>query len=134
MQNTNNKDDYKFLWLILILFVNLIVYFPSLFHAARPDQNAYLFESSELKSFQDNLSFAYNYTRSHLANPSEKFLFRPLYHIVLLMQRELVGYNFFIWQFFSFGLHIWVVYQFLSVLTFIFPRYFSFSSGRITMT
>ncbi len=88
----------RFVYLLIILALNFIVYFPSFFHAARADQLVYLTEVAEYRSFPELVGNTYSYTRQRQFNKGDEFGFRPLLFFFIALEKQLFGFNFTLWQ------------------------------------
>lgn len=97
----------KNLLFVIFVFMTLWAYWPSLQHAPKHDQIAYLAEMSRKTSSWDQTfgSYSLNRNRSFMGK-ADDFLFRPLLNIFLGLQFVLFGYNFTLWQGMALGLHL----------------------------
>ncbi|MDD3375137.1 MAG: hypothetical protein PHY73_05385 [Candidatus Omnitrophica bacterium] len=112
----NNK--LKLIFFLILVSVNLFVYFPSFFHIARHDQLLYVADAAGNNSWVSlAIKKAINYNRNlHLFPGYSPPLFRPLFYFVLGTKLWLFGYNFAYWQITGFLLHLAVLWFFLSLL------------------
>ena len=119
-------DKKFYLIFSAIALINLFVYFPSFSHISRSDNEVFLAEVAELNSLPALIQYSYSYTRTRLFAAGDAILFRPLYYVVLSLEKWLFGYHFMGWQITSFLLHLGVVWQLLRILFRISENAFSF--------
>ncbi len=102
----------------LIVFINIIVYFPSFFDSCRgPDHQIFLGEIAHIESLPGLISESYSYNRSRHQMTGDKVLFRPLLYLLLAFDRWFFGYDFFWWQLTAFILHLlaqWCLFRVLN--------------------
>lgn len=107
---------------ILLLFMGLIVwaYWPSLNHIPRSDQVAYLADVNSRDSSWAQVIFShYNNNRHRIFWPFEVNLFRPLFFILLGLERFCFGYRFWLWQATGIAFHlftVWCLYRLLRTI------------------
>ena len=111
--------------LFLIIGVCFTVYFPSLFHIARSDQDNFFIETADINSLWDLIISTYSYNRWRIFDPGDEWSFKPLYFIFHSFGKWLYGYNFFYWQLTSLCLHIILVWQLYRILNLILPHILS---------
>jgi len=109
----------------LIIGVCSAVYFPSLSHITRSDQDNFFFETADIDGLWDLISNTYSYNRWRIFAPGDELSFKPLYFTFLSLEKWLFGYNYFFWQLTSVTLHIILVWQLFRVLNLIFPHILS---------
>ncbi|MBF0620023.1 MAG: hypothetical protein HQL19_07640 [Candidatus Omnitrophica bacterium] len=97
----------KNIFLAFFVFLTVCVYFPSLKHAPKHDQIAYLAEMAGRGSAWDKTFGAYSLNRDRqFMSKHDELLFRPLLNIFLGFQLVLFGYNFTFWQAMALLLHL----------------------------
>lgn len=110
------------LFIVLLILLNLFVFFPAFFHIARGfDHCVYLLETSNYDNLGDLLANSYSYTRSRVLAPGDKILFRPLFYAYLAFAQRAYGPDFFYWQLTALILHLivqWQVFRLLNVFRF----------------
>jgi len=100
---------YIFLFL-LVLLVNMLVFFPSFYHPARGGgQYHFLAEVSVLDNFWDLLMYSYSFVRVRFLGTGDMLAFRPLFYGFMCLQKHFFEYNFFYWQLTGFVLHLIVL-------------------------
>jgi len=111
--------------LLLIIGVCLAVYFPSLSHISRSDQDNYFFETADIDGLWNLISTTYSYNRWRIFDPGDELSFKPLYFTFLSLGQWLFGYNYFFWQLTSVSLHTILVWQLFRILNLILPHILS---------
>jgi len=115
----------KTFFFVLIILINIIVYFPSFSHLPRSDQDFFFVETAETQGLGDLISQTYSYNRTRVFGQGDQILFRPLLFGLLSVEKWLFGYHFIFWQIFSIGLHLIVIWHLLKILLKIFPNGFA---------
>ncbi|MBF0330979.1 MAG: hypothetical protein HQL17_03515 [Candidatus Omnitrophica bacterium] len=113
----------RFQAFVLISFLCLIVYFPSLFHVARGDQMNYIAEVA-VRSDQSWGRLAlgdFNFNRMRHFAPGDEPLFRPGLYFMLGTEEFLFGYDFKLWQATALFCHLLVLWWLLKLAWFIRP-------------
>ncbi len=113
--NKNNKIQF-FLIMILVIIINLFVFFPSFFHMERADHLVFLIETAKFDKFDELVRFTYSYCRNRQLEIGDQLLFRPGLYILLSLEKWFFQYNFTYWQILSFILHLIVLFQILRIL------------------
>jgi len=113
------------LLLLLIIGINLAVYFPALKHLPRADQVFFLMETVENDDLVGLIKQTYSYTRTRHYAPGDANQFKPLYFSILSLEKWLYGFKFVYWQLTNLCLHLFVVRQLYKILTFIHPGRFA---------
>ena len=111
------KKIFPVLFLIILILLNLVVYWPALLHPARSDQNFFLIETLDDSALIPLIAKTYSYTRTRKYAKGDELQFKPLYFIILAVQRWLFGMDFVLWQAFSLILHlgvVWLLYRLLN--------------------
>ena len=124
-----SKQNQKILFFLVLIFINLVVYYPSLFHVARHDQLQYIGDAAQDTSWISlaiKRGFSYN-RNSHLFLGFDPTLFRPLFYFILGTELWLFRYNFILWQAAGILLHLFVLWNLLSLLWRIRPGLFAWA-------
>lgn len=115
-----------FLFLVII-FVNLSIFYPSFFHTARGGDHLYfLIETAQYDNFTTLFKNTYSFTRTRTLAAGDNLLFRPLLYGFLSLEKSLFGYNFMWWQFVGFILHLLVLWQIFKIVNMYMSMWFSF--------
>ncbi|VAX34793.1 hypothetical protein MNBD_UNCLBAC01-97 [hydrothermal vent metagenome] len=123
MNSTKKNKFKKNSWLLLLIIgINLIVYFPALKHLPRSDQFIFLIETIEKEGLRELIEHTYSYARTRHFGKGDEKLFKPIYFVILSFEKWLYGFKFFYWQLTSLCLHILVVWQLYKILMFIHPN------------
>ncbi len=115
------KRQKNSVWLLLIIGINLVVYFPALKHLPRSDQFLFLMETVENDHLGDLIKQTYSYTRTRHYALGDENQFKPLYFGILSFEKWLYGFKFVYWQLTSLCLHVLVVWQLYKIFSFIQP-------------
>ncbi len=110
-----NRKTY-FLSLLIIITVNLIVFSPSFHIRAKGDHIAYLIETADIEDLTELINYSYSYCRTRVIYPGDRILFRPLFYVLLSLEKWLWGYNFIYWQITGFFFHIIILSLLLRAL------------------
>jgi hypothetical protein len=105
----------------LLAVVTLWAYYPSLQHAPKHDQVAYLAEMSLRPHILERTVGAYSLNRDRIFMGRDEFLFRPLLNIFLGSERCLFGYNMTLWQAMGLLLHCAVGWSMFRLLYLVRP-------------
>lgn len=124
----------------LIVLLNIVVYFPSLFHVARGDQITYLAEIATKNIWETTLG-NYDYNRTRIFCPGDEILFRPVLFIFMGIEKIFFGYNFAFWQATGIILHLialWCLWRLLlsfhqSIFAGLLTAFFSISAATYEM-
>jgi len=110
------KQKWKIIIFTGIAAFNIIIYYPSLFHIPRADQWCYLADTSDYEDLSSLVTRFYSYNRVRLFNPGDSILFRPIFFILLGIEKWAFGNNFIYWQLMGIILHLILVYFLLKLL------------------
>ena len=116
----------KILFFVLIILINGLIYYPSLYHGPKADHNLFLTETFSFHSLKDLVTHTYSYTRTRALSPGDKILFRPLFYTVLSFEKWLYEYHFLYWQLTGLILHLILIWQLTKILWSIYPGCFVF--------
>ena len=117
---TNNKKTFLLSFLILAA-VNVFVFYPSFFTAAKADHIVYMTETAEMESLPELISYSFSYPRTRVLLSGDKILFRPIFYTVLSIEKWLWGYNVIHWQLTGLILHLIILALFMTLLKTIKP-------------
>lgn len=106
---SRNRNASVFCFLAVI-FVNLVIYWPSFFHMPRSDQWWYLLNTAGKNNFCTLVGDYYSYNRVRVFVPQEVISFRPLWMVFLAAEKSLFGNNFILWQGTGIVLHLVVLF------------------------
>jgi len=121
-----NSKHKTLLFLLALVILNFIVYFPSISHIPRSDHNIYFAETVHTNSFSELVKNTYSYARTRQLAQGDAKAFKPLFFVILALEKYFFGYNYPLWQIVSIILHIFVVIQLYKILRLINNHYFSF--------
>ena len=116
-----NIKNMNFISLIVLAAINLIVFYPSFYNCAKADHIVYLVETAEMESLPELIGYSYSYCRTRVLLSGDRVLFRPIFYIVLSIEKWLWGYNFIYWQLTGFFLHLIILALFIKLLKIIRP-------------
>ena len=100
----------RLFYFIAIVVVNLIIYWPSLFHLPRSDQWWYLLDTLGKDNFFTLVRDYYSFPRVRFFVPQDVLSFRPLWCSFLGLEKSLFGNNFILWQAAGIFLHLVVLW------------------------
>lgn len=107
-------------WMILffipIAAVNIIIYYPSLFHFIRGDTFIYTASTAAYKGFYTLVLKFYSYGRVMPFKNEDQFLFRPLTYMWFGLRTWLFGYNFAWWHAAGIAFHLAAAWWLLRLL------------------
>ena len=109
-----NIKNMNFISLIVLAAINLIVFYPSFYNCAKADHIVYLVETAEMESLPELIGYSYSYCRTRVLLSGDRVLFRPIFYIVLSIEKWLWGYNFIYWQLTGFFLHLIIMLALLA--------------------
>jgi hypothetical protein len=94
------------IYCLLIVAINLAVYWPVLFHYVRSDLWLLHLNTMGYHGLLDLITGTISYTRSTLYSPQDILSFRPLGNVFLSFEKFFFGFNFTYWQAAGLLLHI----------------------------
>ncbi len=107
-------------WMILffipIAAVNIIIYYPSLFHFVRGDTFIYTATTAAYRDFYTLVLKYYSYGRDMPFKNEDQFLFRPLTYMWFGLRTWLFGYNFAWWHAAGIVFHLGAAWWLLRLL------------------
>jgi len=113
-------------FIILLIALNCFVYFPSLFHAPRGDHTSFLAQVSDKTDIKKLVSFTYSYNRTRQFHQYDRGFFRPLFYLILALEKLLFGYRYYFWQMTGIILHWFVIWKLYRILTSLKSSLFAF--------
>jgi len=93
-------------FLVVVLCVTLIVYWPSFSHLLRGETYTYFLDTMGDNSITSLVSNWYNYEKVRAFDPGDTLLFRPLLFTTLGIEKALFGTNYTYWRIAAFFMHI----------------------------
>ena len=86
----------------------------------------YLVETAEMESLPELIGYSYSYCRTRVLSSGDKMYFRPVFYVLLSVEKWLWGYNFVFWQLTGVFLHIINVLLLFGLLKMVLPKVTAF--------
>jgi len=104
-----NSKKFFFYSFAVLAVINIVVFFPSFFHAAKADQLFYLIEVADLDSFRDLFNYTISHNRTRLIFAGDYIYYRPIFYLGMTLGRYFFKYHFMYWQIMGVFLHLILV-------------------------
>ncbi|MCK5581943.1 MAG: hypothetical protein KAJ18_11805, partial [Candidatus Omnitrophica bacterium] len=120
-----SENKKTVIFFIIIVAINLIIFYPSFSFSAKADHITYLMETAGIENLAESINQTYSFCRTRIVYAGDRILFRPIFYLLLSVEKFLFGYNFVYWQITGFLFHLIIVGLLLRLFNAIQPHIFS---------
>lgn len=115
------------IYLLLIIGVTLVIYFPSFSHLLRGETYTYLLDTQGDTTIGPLITKWYDYNYSRMYAAGDVWLFRPLLFVTIGLEKALFGLNYTYWRVAAFCMHLLAICCLFRLLWRIRPGAIAFS-------
>lgn len=123
----SRPDGRAIIYLLVIIGITLIIYYPSFSHLLRGETYTYFLDTQGDTTVGPLITKWYNYGYSRMYAAGDVWLFRPLLYVTVGLEKALFGPNFTYWRIAAFCMHILAVLCLFRLLWKVRPGVVAFS-------